>query len=282
MKKFVYHQIENTSTFEFCTDVVHGTHMREESEQNNTRTPHFHKNFEILTVISGKCRCEIGNQQYEMSVGDVAFIVPFQIHAFCALENATVRRITFHDHLIWSMSSALDEKKPQNAVFRPTEIVWRFLLEQLQALFGETPCDVRRIPERQRMMVKGCLYIVGSEFLNQATLVPLRSADALITDVVRYIAEHFRSNITLQDIATEKGYSYHYLSRTFNNIFNISFKAMLNQYRMEYAYALLQDTRMPIGQIAFESGFQSIRSLDYVCRLHYGKTPRELRKQHYV
>ena len=141
------------------------------------------------------------------------------------------------------------------------------------------PC---RIPEKQRMMVKGCLYIMSSEFLNSAVLVPSNSADALMTDVVQYIADHYKSDISLQDIAREKGYSYHYLSRTFNKIFNINFKSMLNQYRMEYAYYLLQDTTLPIGQIAFESGFQSIRSLDHVCRQTYGRSPKEMRKEHYV
>lgn len=275
MKSCVYHQIENTSTFEFCTDVV-------TEREERTETPHFHKNFEILAVVSGECRCEIDGKPYLMHAGDMAFIVPFQIHAFCALGGAEVRRVTLHDHLIWSMASALDEKKPQTAVFCPPVIVRQFFLEQLEALYGRDPVLVRRIPQQQRMMVKGCLYIVGSSFLEQAKMIPSRSADALMTDVVQYIADHFRSNITLQDIAKEMGYSYHYLSRMFNKIFNISFKSMLNQYRMEYAYALLQDTRMPIGQIAFESGFQSIRSFDHVCLEIYGKTPGQMRKGHYV
>ena len=275
MKQCVYHQIENTATFEFCTDLITTADV-------DTAIPHFHKNFEILAVIRGQCQCEIGGERHVMQEGDMAFIVPFQIHAFCALQGAEVRRITLHDHLIWSLASALDEKKPKNAVFRPSVIVRQFFLDQLQALYGRDAMCIRRIPARQRMMVKGCLYIVGSDFLEQAELVPLRSADALMTSVVQYIADHFKRNITLQDVAKETGYSYHYLSRMFNRIFNISFKSMLNQYRMEYAYALLQDTRYPIGQIAFESGFQSIRSFDHICHEIYGKTPKEMRKSHYV
>ena len=282
MKKCVYHQIENTATFEFCTDMIIGQKDAARDSKSEEGAPHFHKNFELLTVIHGECDCEIGGASYRLREGESAFIVPFQIHSFCASPNAKVRRVSLHDHLIWSTASSLEQKKPQDPVFRPSPIVGQFFLEQLEALFGTDPVCIRRIPEKQRMMVKGCLYIMSSEFLNNAVLVPSNSADALMTDVVQYIADHYKSDISLQDIAREKGYSYHYLSRTFNKIFNINFKSMLNQYRMEYAYYLLQDTTLPIGQIAFESGFQSIRSLDHVCRQTYGRSPKEMRKEHYV
>ncbi len=275
MKNCVYHELENTATFEFCTDVI-------TAPDTEPAAPHFHKNFEMLLVTQGECRCEIGGEVLLLRTGEGAFIMPFQIHAACPGEGAEVRRVTFHDHLIWSLSSALDEKMPQTPRFLPTDIILRFFAEQLQALYGTQPVRIRRIPAEQRMMVKGCLYIMGSSFLEQAELAPSQRTDALMTTVVAYIAEHYKSDISLQDVAKETGYSYHYLSRVFNRIFGINFKSMLNQYRLEYAHSLLQDTRLPVAQIAFESGFQSIRSLDHVCRAVYGKSPLDMRREHYV
>lgn len=272
---FCTHDTENTTCYEFCTDLIDHT-------ASDKEVPHFHKNFEILLVVQGECWCEVGGESVRLYQGEAAFIVPFQIHAFHVSQGSQVRRVTLHEHLIWSLSSAMDEKKPATAGFRLSPPVQGFFLHQLEDLFGTAPVRIRRIPAEQRMMVKGCLYIVGSEFLNQAELVPLHRADAMMIDVVQYIAEHFKSDISLRDLAGEKGYNYHFLSRTFNKIFGMGFKAMLNQYRMEYAYSLLQDTHLSVAEIAFESGFQSIRSLDHVCRLIYGRTPSELRKEHYV
>ena len=85
-------------------------------------------------------------------------------------------------------------------------------------------------------------------------------------------------HISLKTIARDRGYNYQYLSRTFNKIVGINFKRLVNQYRMEYAFAKLQDTNLPLSQIAFESGFQSIRSFDHVCRSVYNKSPMELRR----
>ena len=275
MKSCVYHEIENTATFELCTDVI-------TAERGGADVPHFHKNFEMLLVTAGACHCRVGEESFSLCAGECAVMMPFQIHSFSAGAGASVRRVTFHDHLIWSLSSALEEKMPKTPKFAPSDSIMRFFAGQMEALYGAVPAHIRRIPEEQRMMVKGCLYIMGSTFLEQAELVSSRRTDALMTSVVQYIAEHFKSDISLQDVAKETGYSYHYLSRMFNRIFGINFKAMLNQYRLEYAYSMLQDTRLPVAQIAFESGFQSIRSLDHVCRAVYGKSPLEMRRAHYM
>jgi AraC-like DNA-binding protein len=275
VKNCVYHQLENTATFELCTDVL-------TAKDKGAETPHFHKNFEILLVTRGECHCEIGDERLVLQEGEAAFILPFQIHGVLPAEGGEVRRVSLHDHLIWSLASALDEKMPKQPKFVPPLIVRGFFADQLYALYGTKEVKIRRIPAEQRMMVKGCLYIMGSAFLEQAELVPSRSADALMTTVVQYIADHFKNDISLKDVAKETGYSYHHLSRMFNRIFGINFKSMLNQYRLEYAYSMLQDTRLPVSQIAFESGFQSIRSLDHVCREMYGRSPSEMRKAHYV
>lgn len=279
MKRKVFHQIENTGTYEFCTD---GVTCADKEGENEGAAPHFHRNFEFLLMKKGECHLEIGDEQYHMREGEMAVIMPFQMHAFCVFPHSEVRRISFHNHLILSLATALSEKKPEFAVFRPSDTVWQFFFDRMRELFGTQPQKIHRIPEKERIMVKGCLYALGGEVLHQVPMVPARNADALMLDVVQYIADNFQKNISLQDIAKEKGYSYHYLSRIFNRTFSVSFKDMLNQYRMEYAYCLLQDTRLPIAEIAFESGFQSVRSFDYICRLYHGKSPRELRGDHYI
>ena len=81
------------------------------------------------------------------------------------------------------------------------------------------------------------------------------------------------------DVAQKYGYNYQYLSRTFNKTFKTNFKKMLNYYRLEQAIAFLDETDMSISQIAFESGFQSIRSLNAVCLETYGKSPSEVKKE---
>ena len=69
------------------------------------------------------------------------------------------------------------------------------------------------------------------------------------------------------------------LSRIFNHTFGVNFKTMLNQYRTDYALELLRDSDLSLSAIAFESGFQSIRSFDHVFRESLGRSPKEFRKE---
>ena len=57
----------------------------------------------------------------------------------------------------------------------------------------------------------------------------------------------------------------------------MNFKKMLNFYRIHQAFAMLQDTDLPISRIAFECGFKSIRSFNQVCHDVFDKKPTEIR-----
>lgn len=272
MKKSLYHQTENTFNSEFSTYVYN-------NEALNAEAPHFHKNFEMLLVIEGCCHCSLGGQEHLLGEGDAIFISPFQIHSFHIGESSAVRRVTFHEHLILTLSQTLDGRRPKTCVFRPSETLMRFFLGKMDEFFGKDSGLCTRIaPHQIRMQVKGCLYLLGGEFLDSVELVPTPTADAVTMAVAQYVSENFKRDITLRDVAREKGYNYQYLSRIFNRVIGMNFKKMLNQYRLEHAYAMLQDTDLPISRICFESGFQSIRSFDQVCRDTFNKSPKELRR----
>ena len=132
------------------------------------------------------------------------------------------------------------------------------------------------------MKIKGLLYLIGSEFLAEAELLPDSIGTTFATDLIQYLSENYTKNISLHEIADRMGYNYQYFSRTFNRVFGMNFKKLLNCYRMDRAYELLRDTDLPIAEIAYESGFQSLRSFDQYCHEVYGVSPREIRKNEYT
>ncbi len=239
---------------------------------------HFHKNFEIITPLEGNCTCTVNDHRFELSVGECIFLFPFQVHEFDLSDNASVQRIIFNDHLILTVAQSIEGMVAQSPVFKPNGDVLDFGLKMLFDNFGENSGLISRItPFEARMRVKGFLYLLVSDFLASTTLVPAPKTDIAAMDIALYIAENFKSNISLKEIAKEKGYNYQYLSRTFNRYMNMNFKKMLNFYRIHQAFAMLQDTDMPISRIAFECGFKSIRSFNQVCRDVFEKKPKELR-----
>ena len=178
-----------------------------------------------------------------------------------------------------TLANYIEGHNPSTPIFRPSEKVIDYYNAELMRCFGKEPSVNEHLPSDKTIAVKGCLYAIGGEFLRQVSLIPAeKSNDTIIQDIIDYIAKNYTSDISLHDIARELGYSYHYLSRIFNNTLGINFKSLLNIYRADYSIALLQNTRMPIGEIAFKCGFQTIRSFNEYCKKLYDKTPGEIRK----
>jgi len=272
LKSKLYHQVKNSTTSIFSAYYYTGN-----SQHGNDA--HFHKNYEIINVIEGICTVYYKNTEFILNKGDMIFVEPFVAHSIVPSEDSEVRSSVFSKNLIYSLSNYIEGYRAVSPLFHPGTSIIDYYNSELTRCFGKSTSVNERLSAEMTVIVKGCLYAVGGEFMRLAELVPTeKHSDTLIQEVIDHIAKNYLSNLSLRDIANKLGYSYHYVSRLFNNALGISFKFLLNLYRAEYAVALLEDTRMPIGEIAFKSGFQNVRSFNEHCKSMYGKTPREIRK----
>ena len=274
MEKCLYHQSQNSIPNLITSFPYDYNHWEFNS-------PHFHKNYEILIAVRGSFDCFIDEQKYTLGEGDAILFQPFQVHGLHVHDNSLVWCSTFSERFFKSITSTLQGKQAINPVFHPDPIVTSFFLKQIDKYIGKRrEVTVDKITQEQEHMFKSCAYAMGSAFLEQVELTPLpENAESLAANIVRYIDERFKENITLDTISKHLGYNYQYLSKVFNQTFGMSFKQMLNRYRLEHAISLLGETNMSISDIAFESGFQSMRSFDQTCHDVYGKSPKEIRKE---
>ena len=262
------HQIDNSFINEFSTAI----------HTQNSFSKHFHRNYELIIVISGNCLCQINDKDYILSRGEAAFICPLIPHNFELLGDSKVRRINFNDALILTFDRAIAGRLPQTPKFKLDDSTFNYAIELLNEFFGYDSGSIARIhPYPKRMKIKGLLYLICGELALQTELTEKPRFDALAIEITEYIANNFTKDISLKDVAREKGYNYQYISRIFNRTLNTNFKKMLNLYRLQQAYYMLLDTDLPISRIAFDSGFQSIRAFNQVCQDIYKKTPKQLR-----
>lgn len=262
------------STILFNCDIL--TAIREENQKDSL---HFHNRFEIVIIEKGFCRLTVNNAEYLAREGQAVFICPFQIHSFSVEKNSRIRQMIIEDALILTTINVLQGRVPLDPVFDMDPQIFNLTLRKLNEFFGERPTRIQRIsPLSTRISIKGILYMVSGELLSRSVLAEAKKANELVVEIIEYISQNFQSNISLHDIAKQRGYNYQYLSRLFNRHANVSFKKVVNQYRMQYAYCVLQDTDLPISEVCFDAGFQSIRAFNEVCIEIFGMTPRELRQ----
>ncbi|NII29107.1 helix-turn-helix transcriptional regulator [Pseudoflavitalea sp. X16] len=94
-----------------------------------------------------------------------------------------------------------------------------------------------------------------------------------------YITEHFTDDISLQEIATHCHVSPFHFSRIFKTFTHCSPHQFLLNIRLKQAELLLKDTLLPVGDIAFSSGFNSIEHFTAAFRQKYKCPPAKYRTQ---
>ena len=228
---------------------------------------HFHKNLELIYVISGAVDCEVNNKKYCLKSGNFGLCLPYDVHAYNPAENSEYYVLVFSADYVRLFEKQIKGKSANGFVFTPDSANKAFLTEKL--INNSAPSVYN---------LKSCLYTVCDEFLRSVTLSENKDRKQSIITITDYLAKNHTQDIGLKDIAKLLGYDYHYVSRYFHSVFDMSFAELLNAYRLETAIKLMDETDKKIAEIAFESGFGSVRSFNYSFKKHFGISPNEYRK----
>lgn len=107
-----------------------------------------------------------------------------------------------------------------------------------------------------------------------------RPVSYIIDLALKYISEHYSSDISLEQIAHELNISTGYLSRSFKKEVGLSFVKHLTAFRMEKAKKLLTQTTMKIKEIGVSVGIPDISYFGYIFKKYTEYTPDEYRKKY--
>jgi len=96
----------------------------------------------------------------------------------------------------------------------------------------------------------------------------------------RLIGAGLDDDATLEDLARRLGTSDRHLRRTFIAHFGVTPIAYAQSQRLLQAKRLLQDTHLPVTEVAFAAGFRSVRRFNALLKERYGLSPRDIRGKH--
>ncbi len=100
----------------------------------------------------------------------------------------------------------------------------------------------------------------------------------VIRQAVSYIKEHFREDLTLEDVAQAVHFSSYYVSRLFKEELGMNFIEYLTRIRVEEAKRLLLETSQTVSEIAASVGYQDPSYFTKVFKKIEGQTPTEFRR----
>jgi AraC family transcriptional regulator of adaptative response / DNA-3-methyladenine glycosylase II len=106
------------------------------------------------------------------------------------------------------------------------------------------------------------------------------AVDALVAAAAARIAEGALNDAGVDDLAAELGVSARHLRRAMEARLGVSPLALAQSRRLALAKQLLQDTALPVTQVAFAAGFTSVRRFNAAFAAALGAPPSRVRRAH--
>jgi AraC family transcriptional regulator of adaptative response / DNA-3-methyladenine glycosylase II len=107
---------------------------------------------------------------------------------------------------------------------------------------------------------------------------PVDATSSLGAAIAARIESGCLSDTSISDLAAEMGVSERHLRRVVQSEFGVSPIELAQTQRLHIAKRLLTDTNLPITQIAFASGFASVRRFNALFKVRYRLNPTDLRR----
>lgn len=229
---------------------------------------HFHKNYELIYVRNGEVELTLNGEKFMLKPENFALIFPNEFHSYHTPNSSYVWIGVFSADYVGEFAKLTEDKRAKKPIFACEPQILAFLLKHL--ITDITP---------DTLLLKSALYAACREFLQNVTLYDSAKEKCFIYDIISYVETNYLKEISLETIAADFGYEYHYLSRQFHNHFHMNFKQFLNIYRADFAREQLLHTDDSITDIAHNAGFQTVRTFNRVFLEQTSMTPSEFKKK---
>lgn len=105
-----------------------------------------------------------------------------------------------------------------------------------------------------------------------------RGTSAVVTRALRLIEQGALDDGSVAELAARVGLSTRHLDRLFVAHVGASPLAIANTRRLHFAKRMIDETRLPFGDIAIAAGFGSVRQFNDLIRRTWQRSPRDLRR----
>lgn len=144
-----------------------------------------------------------------------------------------------------------------------------FFLSTLQKDFSESDC------KRTADLIESYILFLAKEYPKNEKI----TFNPLIENIKNYVEENLKYDFPIASLAAIFGYNEKYLGRTFKKHTGLSITEYTNKRRIEEILPLIENTDIPITEIALRAGFNSVTYFNRVFKKETGYTPSTIRKK---
>lgn len=249
---------------------------------------HWHMSAEFIMAVKDGCVFSVNEEEFRMKGGDILLIWPAQLHRTVTSPREGHVILQFSPDFLSSSDDIsfcyrtlsklhlLTGSDPEAGAFLGKKMSECLELYRGQYPFSETKMRIR--------IYEILLYLCETQ-MRDAEGRPAQSGRnhetfLRIQNACSFIKKNCRENISQKDAADVSGFSTYYFSRIFKEYTQESFSEYLTRMRIQNALSLLYQENVPITDVAYLSGFQSISNFSKVFRNTMNCSPMQYRKKH--
>jgi|SRR5690625_32192 len=259
----------------------------ESSSLNTMKNYHLHDDYEIFYLLEGERIYLINGERYVVKKNNLVYIDRNIIHKTKVTDVSNTKRIVinFHDSFLTTdedlLLNQLFDKGPHIIIIPPNKIkIIQMIIEKLYSEYISN--DDKREVYIKALLVQ--LLIESNRLLNLQTNNYSNEVgyDQFIkheiAEVIKYINQHYKKDISLSLLANQFNLSEQYISRLFKQVTGVTLINYLNAVRINQAKRLLLETSMKVNDISKRVGYSNNVHLWRVFKRFTGYSPSEYRE----
>lgn len=250
---------------------------------------HWHDEIELLYIAKGSCTFVVGSDEYDTKERDILIIKNEEVHRYESKVTCKQYVIEFGHYLdtgIFKMPIFRYTGMPSIIRANDKQTNLRELHKEIETLILNIVSEYYKKEESYHFIIKSDLYriisLLSRAFISNLEIVENKKRIAasylgILQHVFDYIESHYKEDITLEDISRVANFSPHYFNKFFKNATGKTFARYLNNVRVDKAQALLRSSTNTIANIAYEVGFNSIKTFNRIFKEKTLCTPSQYR-----
>ncbi|CAM2909685.1 AraC family transcriptional regulator [Erysipelothrix tonsillarum] len=235
---------------------------------------YWHNDFEIILVKSGLCEIDIEDEVFTAMKDTVVFINPGQTRRIVPkTEGITLDRYIIDHRYPTNFNLDLEQKQ-----FEPLS-----LRQELVAMLHVISLEYDASLNDTTSSLSPLTYSLFDMLVKYQPRVPVHtdrkhSKIDIVKQGIQYMHKNYKEELTLDQICRDIGISKFYYCRLFKEETDTTINNYLNEVRCHYAYELLSESNLRVGEVAKACGYNSTSYFTKIFKHLFGYPPSHVEK----
>ena len=247
-----------------------------------------HEFLELYILRRGSLEITVDGVTSLLQAGDMVILAPFTFHSSADSRDAELEILMAAPHTCPQIDRLFQGKKLADPILRADSVppLVLAMMDRFSTLFPTLPgktLDERPIRQSHLLRTEDCgiirhyLSVLLLELEQNISLIPTDGQGAsAMQRVLQYCTTNFQQELTRESVSKACKVSPGFISLIFQRL-GVSFRDYVNTLRISHAYELLVNSKKPITEIIYESGFSNQGTFNRNFQDRFGRSPRDIR-----